>query len=482
MIILPAAPFAKEEQTVIENNLLKNIATGDNKLVKAPGDTILEAISGAVIAAPALPSPTFSQDYFFYWVRDGAISIYEIILAYERESIPERKTMLKQCLVDYLNFIKKIQAQPQLNGIDILGEPKFNIDGTLWTGQWSRPQPDGAAYQAIALAKIAQLFLDEGDKDFVLANIYTPGETSSLLKDNLEYTAKNWSSMSIGPWEELLGFHFSVEAVQRRALIDGAAVALRLNDPGASSYYLSTAESIGNLMDAHWNNDVGYYFDLFKGQDIRGGGMNAAIIFGLVYGQINHQVDRFSLISKRALSSAFYVRRAFETLYQINVRNSKKENMGPLIGRYPPDLYDGNRMVYGNPWFLCSNMLAAFYYQTATRFLQGETITVDFLVQQFFNQVAPHVDVSINESVGLKTQNFAPIITALMHQADTILNTIKAFSIDENDQSRFHLSEQVNRATGKQASAPDLSWSYASLLTALRMRHEAAALIAKTTD
>lgn len=482
MIMLPAAPFSKEEQTTIENNLLKNIATGDNKLVKVPGDTILEAAPGAVIAAPALPSPTFSQDYFFYWVRDGAIAMNEVILAYETETAQDRKAIFKQCLLDYINFVKKIQTQPQLNGIDVLGEPKFNIDGTLWTGEWSRPQPDGAAYQAIFLAKMAQIFLDAGNKDFVLANIYSPGETPSLLKDNLEYTAKNWSSMSIGPWEELLGFHFSVEAVQRRALIDGAAVALRLNDPGAAAYYLSTAESIGNLMDAHWNDDVGYYFDLFKGQDIRGGGMNSAIVFGLVYGQLNNKVDRFSLISKRALSSAFYVRNAFETLYQINVLNSRKENMGPLIGRYPPDLYDGNRMVYGNPWFLCSNMLAAFYYQTAIRFLQGEVITVDFLVQQFFNQVAPHVNLIINETIGLKTQNFAPIITALIHQADAMLNTIKALSIDENDQSHFHMSEQINRATGKQNSAPDLSWSYASLLTALRMRDEAATLITKITD
>jgi len=409
--------------------------------------------------------------------------MHEILLAYEAENVPERKAIFKECLFDYLSFVKKIQAQPQLNGIDVLGEPKFNIDGTLWTGQWSRPQPDGAAYQAIFLAKMAQVLLDEGGhEDFVLANIYHSSQESSLLKDNLEYTAKNWSSMSIGPWEELLGFHFPVEAVQRRALLDGAALALRLNDPNAAHYYQNSAANISNLMDAHWNEDVGYYFDLFKGQDIRGGGINSAIIFGLVYGQVHEQADQFSLVTKHALSSAFYVRNVFEAFYQINALNSKKENMGPLIGRYPSDLYDGNHMVYGNPWFLCSNMLAAFYYQTAIKFLQGETIAVDFLVQQFFNQIAPDIALTINEIIEPKAQHFAPIILALINQADAILNTIKALSISDNDQSHFHMSEQINRATGKQASAPDLSWSYASLLTALRMRKQAATLINNMTD
>jgi glucoamylase len=477
MITLGASPFSPQDKETVENNLLKNIATADNKLVKITGESVLTALRGAVIAAPALQSATFSQDYYFYWVRDGAITIHELLRSYQKESVQERKTLLKNCLLDYLNFVRKVQAQPELNGIDILGEPKFNIDGTLWTGEWSRPQPDGAAYQAIALTLFAQILLDEGQKDFVLANIYDPHATSSLLKENLEYTAANWSSMSIGPWEELLGFHFSVESVQRRALIEGAALAARLNDEGASTYYLGQAAQITDLMKAHWNESVGYYFELFKGQDVRGGGINAAIIFALVYGQLGLKDDPFPLVCEHALSSAFYVRDIFNNLYQVNVLNRAKGNMGPLIGRYPSDLYDGNRMTYGNPWFLCSNMLAAFYYRVATEFLGGKQIMLSFLVKQFFNQIAPNVKVVIGQTVGKEMQNFELLISALIEQGDSILNSVKACCIDAQDGTHFHMSEQINRASGEQASAPDLSWSYASLLTALRLRNAATDLI-----
>lgn len=479
MITLAPSPFSTADKEAIENNLLKNIATDSNGLVKITGDSILQAMTGAVIAAPALPSPTFSQDYFFYWIRDGAISIYEIIYAYQTETEGDKKSLLRQCLVNYVNFVKKIQAQPQLNGINVLGEPKFNVDGTLWTGEWSRPQPDGAAYQALALIKIAEIFLAEDRGDYVLGNIYNPNIPNSILKANLEYTATNWSSMSIGSWEELLGFHFSVEIVQRRALIEGAALAKRLNDSGAATYYLDQANHISDLLTAHWNEEVGYYYELFKGQDIRGGGINSAIVFGLVYGQTDDPNDLFSVVTERALSSAFYVRNVFETLYQINVLDAAKENMGPLIGRYPSDLYDGNRMVYGNPWFLCSNMLAAFYYQVAIKFLSGESVMISFLVKQFFNQIAPNVSLVIGQMVGPEMKNFELLITELIRQADNILNTVKAHCINHPDGSTCHMSEQIDRATGLQISAPDLSWSYAALLTAIRLRHELAALILK---
>jgi glucoamylase len=477
MITVDRPPFSPEEKTVIENNLLKNIATADNKLVKITGDKILTALPGAVIAAPALPSETFSQDYYFYWVRDGAITIHELLCSYQQETVAERKTLLKNCCLDYLNFVKTVQMQPALNGVDILGEPKFNIDGTLWTGQWSRPQPDGAAYQSITLTLLAQILLDEGQKDFVLANIYDPSTTNSLLKANLEYTAANWSSMSIGPWEELLGFHFSVETIQRRALIDGAALATRLNDRGAATYYLEQAERISDLMKAHWNESVGYYFELFRGQDIRGGGINAAIIFALVYGQLNIKDDPFPLVCEHALSSAFYVRDIFNNLYQLNALNKEKENLGPLIGRYQSDLYDGNRMAYGNPWFLCSNMLAAFYYRVAAEFLNGKELVLSFLTKQFFDQIAPDFKVSIGQTVGKAMKDFEGLISALIHQGDLILNTVKACCIDAADGTRFHMSEQINRASGAQVSAPDLSWSYASLLTSLRLRDAAVGLI-----
>lgn len=471
------APFSSQEVEVVKNNLLNNIASAKHTLTKVTEQTVLEAMPGAVVAAPAVQSATFSQDYFFYWVRDGAITMEEVAYLYEHEPILQEKENLKQYLLDYLAFVKKIQAQPALNGINVLGEPKFNVNGTLWTGEWSRPQNDGAAYQAITLTHIANIFLNEGQKDFVIQNIYDPHNPASILKANLEYTAANWGTRTIGPWEELLGFHFSVQAVQRRALLDGAALATRLEDPGAANYYLQQAQHVSDFLNAHWDQSLGYYFETFKEQDLRGGGITSSLVAGLVYGQTNAVNDPFSLATERAMSTVFYVRDTFEKLYQINTLDAEQGRGGPLIGRYQNDLYDGNQFVYGNPWFLCSNLVAAFYYRTAQKLLAGEKLMVSFLVKQFFSQVAPELSLTIGQVFEPKMRGFKDFVTALVAQGDAILAAVKARATTYLDGSTLHMSEQINRASGHQVSAPDLSWSYATLLTAMHARGDAVKLL-----
>lgn len=469
----PNCPFSTDDVEVVVKNLLHNIASASHALTKIYNDSVLEALPGTIIAAPALPDNKFSQDYYFYWVRDGAIVMTTITELYLKCQDAEKKAYLRQIMVDYVAFVERIQAQPMLNGVNILGEPKFNVNGTLWTGQWSRPQNDGAAYQALALTQLTTIFLDEGLNDDLVTKIYNSNNLASLLKANLEYCAGVWPAKSINAWEELYGDHFSVRIVQRAALLKGAALATRLGDLDAAKYYHDQANHIANSLEAHWNGDLGYYFETVHEQNQEGGGIAVSALIGLVYGQQEAIDDEFALTSSRVLSTAFYVREAFENLYQINAANRMKGHTGPLIGRYAADIYDGNQSVYGNPWFLCSNLLAAVYYGVARQLLLGRKVTVTFLMEQFLRQIAPTVRFALNDVISRDNKHFDALIQRLFIEGDAILLSVKKHCATYDDGSTLHMSEQIDRTHGHQVSAIDLSWSYSSLLSAMHEREKA---------
>ncbi len=473
---IPACPFSADDVEIITEHMLNNIATDTHPLTRVDKDSILPAVRGAVIAAPALPDNKFSQAYFFYWIRDGAIVINGVADCYLTCNHKEKKANYLQILVDYISFVEKIQSQPWLNGIDILGDPKFHVDGAVWTDTWGRPQIESASLQAIALIKIATIFLEEEIYEVLLTKIYNENP-SSLIKANLEYCARTWASKSFNMWEELWGDHFSIRFSQRGALLKGAAIAERLNDPEAAQYYREIAKHLDGLLEVHWKEHLGYYFETLEAENKLGGGIDMSVLISLFYCQQDDPADLFSLTSERVLSTAFYVRRVFETLYQINVINhAQLDGRGPLIGRYESDTYDGNQSLYGNPWFLCSNLLAAIYYAIGKQLLKGKKVSVTFFTQQFFHQVAPLVAFEINDIVSPKHASFEALITSLIDQGDAILRSVKKHCLSYNA-TPLHMSEQIDRANGDQISARDLSWSYSSLLSATHERNKVMRLL-----
>lgn len=92
-----------------------------------------------------------------------------------------------------------------------LGEPKFNLDNSIFTGPWGRPQNDGPATAAITLMEFANSYLAAGgSKSVILNNIYNSTQnpqSAPLLKDLL-FVASNWSSPSFDLWEEEESDHF----------------------------------------------------------------------------------------------------------------------------------------------------------------------------------------------------------------------------------------------------------------------------------
>lgn len=58
------------------------------------------------------------------------------------------------------------------------------------------------------------------------------------------------------------------------------------------------------------------------------------------------------------------------------------------------------------------------------------------------------------------------IVQVFQNAGDSVMQRIYAHVKD----SKFHISEQIDKHTGTQVSAENLTWSYANILTALKRR------------
>jgi glucoamylase len=83
-----------------------------------------------------------------------------------------------------------------------LGEVKFYVDLTKFTGEWGRPQRDGPPLRAIALMTYVK---------WLVANGYTStarDQVWPVIKNDLQYTAQYWNQTGFDLWEEVPGSSF----------------------------------------------------------------------------------------------------------------------------------------------------------------------------------------------------------------------------------------------------------------------------------
>lgn len=90
------------------------------------------------------------------------------------------------------------------------------------------------------------------DSDVVKQVLYVPSNMDSVIKSDLEYVAHNWTQRGFDLWEEVDAYSFFTLAVQWRALVEGAAFAYDMRDPGAGDYYAQEAERVLEGMQAFW--------------------------------------------------------------------------------------------------------------------------------------------------------------------------------------------------------------------------------------
>jgi glucoamylase len=103
------------------------------------------AAPGIVIASPSRQAP----NYYFHWIRDGAICFDQALQIYRENPDFHLRATLRSFIFDYMALNRR--AQNDTNALTGLGEPKFNIDGSPNSDPWGRPQNDGPALELLIL-------------------------------------------------------------------------------------------------------------------------------------------------------------------------------------------------------------------------------------------------------------------------------------------------------------------------------------------
>jgi glucoamylase len=267
-------------------------------------------------------------------------------------------------------------------------------------------------------------------------------------------------------WEEVNADHFATRMVQRRALLDGAELADRLNEPKAAAPYRRQAAAIGAELQDHWDREAGYIqasINYVSGHPYKTSGLDTAVILGVLHGEVPGQ--SFSVIDDYVLATALRIRDEFDGLYGVNTR--KPEGSGVAIGRYPEDRYNGyDCHSEGNPWFLAGNGFAEYYYRVARTLQARGEIRLTATNLACFQSVLP-AEQAATLSAGMKLSRwhglFGTILASLCHEGDEFIRRT-LYHADDG------LSEQFHRTTGRMQGAAHLTWSYSSLVSALLHR------------
>jgi glucoamylase len=406
--------------------MFRNISS-DGLVFDDPVNEGIISRPGCVLASPSWENTAthVTQDYVYHWTRDAAIVAFELSAAYAARVLPDN-----QPLISYVQFSQL--CQKSAGDFD---RACFYIDGAQrpWTDQ-----TDGPALQTLALlAMFGQL------------DAPTQATALALIGANLEFLRTAYTGQTYNLWEEEYGASFFASSVQLRCFQAIAANKIGIAVPD----WLPAAISwLTNALDGHWNGEC-YQSVLPVPTDYRAPyDPNIDVVMAAVYGA--ESVTDARLLATAAQLRAQWADSGSKYFYPINADDALR-GIGPLLGRYPGDLYDGDTdaLVGDHPWALCTANFAELYYRLAGKISSSRTVPADSLSAPFFAQVG--VDAGT-----------APLVAAAALRAagDRMLRAIVFHS------DHFELSEQFDAVTGFEKSVSNLSWSYAAFLSAVRAR------------
>ena len=357
-----------------------------------------------------------------------------------------------------------------------LGEPKFYLNNTIFSGPWGRPQNDGPATAAITLMEFATTYLaNGGNKDKVGQLIYNttshPTDGHSPVLYDLLFVASNWSEPTFDLWEEIEGSQFYSQMVQRRALVKGAEFAKQMDDPDTAAALSAQVDAISASIENFWdpNREILVYGYPVESNE-KTSFLDTAVLLGILHGYAGD--DFYSYTNDQVLSTAVRVSTSFIDVYPIanKTRSYKGEPLSPPVGRYPEDRFNGVKTgtkPIGNPWYLCTATFAELMYSASSEYTAAGSISVTNTSKTFFDYFVPEADLEVGNSYQSGSKEFGQIIDSLNGWGDAFIRTISYYTPDNG-----HLTEEIDRNSGQPQGAADLTWSYASVLTAAMARAE----------
>ena len=387
---------------------------------------------GCILASPTYHEnlPTVKQNYVYTWVRDSAIVAMELASA----NLPALLGGISNVFDDYVAFAAMCRSKAPME----LDRAKYTIAGGL-VEDWPR-QNDGPALQTLALLSL-------------FPKLSGPAQDTArqLISANVGFIVDQHQHPNNNLWEEVYGQSFFTRSVQLKCLdavrddakgatvpagVDAAAAWLAdaLHDHAQNSSYRSLLDATNPRKDYDPNSDI---------------------VLACIYGAVK-STDPVLLNTAAAL---FTQCTDPVTGYPINSSDAQL-GIGPLLGRYPGDYYDGTHLFAteegasrGHPWAVCTAGHAELYYRVAGVVLDDRRVPNDPLVGDFLTQAGTSAQDDPDTAA-----------TALYRAGDRMLQAIVYHS------DHLELSEQFNAITGYENSVRNLSWSYASFLSALRAR------------
>jgi len=409
--------------------MFRNVAS-DGLVFDDPVNSGIISRPGCVLASPSWENTAthVTQDYVYHWTRDAAIVALELAWAYANGALPD-----SQPLTDYVTFSRT--CQQTAGEAAAFERASFYINGTPrpWTNQ-----ADGPALQTLAvLAMFRQLD--------------SPAQAIAveLIEANLNFLRGAYQLQTYNLWEEEFGYSFFARSAHLRCF---RAIAANTVGIAVPSWLPSALSWLTNALDGHWNGE--YYQSVLP---VPSGyrapyDPNIDIIQAAIYGA--ESVTDPRLLATAARLRAQWADPGSAYFYPINDDDAAR-GIGPLLGRYPGDLYDGDtdEKVGDHPWALTTANFAELYYRLAAAVSSTGAVPGDSLSAAFLDQVG--VTGSSTPAVAAK---------ALRTAGDAMLQAIVFHS------DHLELSEQFDAVTGFEKSVSSLSWSYAAFLSAVRAR------------
>eukprot|EP00052_Salpingoeca_macrocollata_P003348 m.35368 g.35368 ORF g.35368 m.35368 type:complete len:459 (+) comp13237_c0_seq2:1233-2609(+) len=425
-------PFNATVMNIFASYFLKNINIGGK---------------GGVVASPDTTVPS-GGSYYYHWMRDGGLSMRAVWLNRNSSLIPNADALMKS----YISFTLCDQSQSDPHGIDIRGEPKFNLPNCdVFQGGWCRPQNDGAGIRATTMIMYANDIMAD-QKDYVTKYLWTSDGSynGGAIKFNLDYVAGAYKENTCDLWEEVQSTDFFWNRMNhRRALLLGAQFAQSMGDSQAAATYTNAAQDITSNLPSHWTGQF-----IMESQNRQ---KDAAVICALNNGYAGDGV--FGPTDSRVAATISAYNDLFFNAYPINAADNNRGVPGILYGRYEGDHYEN-----GNPWILTTANLAELYYRGAQETLARRTLP-DAEAMTHFRKILGAADDAV-----FTVEEFG---RALVSQGDGVLLRIKYHVAGAG----YRLFEQLDKVTGYEISAYDLTWSYASVIEAMRIRGNAVSLL-----
>ena len=406
--------------------MYRNVAS-DGLVFADPVNAGVLSSPGAVLASPSWENSAthVTQDYVYHWTRDAAIVALELAWAYANGTLPDN-----QPLIDYVTF--SATCQQSAGDFD---RACFYINGAQrpWTNQ-----TDGPALQTLALLAMYRQ-LDQP----------TQAVATQLINANLNFLETAYQGQTYNLWEEEYGYSFFARSAQLRCF---QAIAANTIGVAVPSWLPQALTWLISALESHWNGEV-YQSVLPAPSDYRAPyDPNIDIVQAAIYGA--EAVTDPRLLATAAQLRAQWSDPDSKYFYPINGADAAA-GLGPLLGRYPGDVYDGDTsdQAGDHPWALTTANFAELYYRVAAKVSSSAAVAADSLSATFLAQagVTPATD-PLTAAAALRTAGDAMLQAIVYHSA------------------HLELSEQFDAVTGFEKSVSNLSWSYAAFLSAVRAR------------